>query len=49
MEVGLGGKESVCSVGYLSSIPVLGRSPKEGMATHSWRIPMDKGTSQGTY
>ena len=28
------GKESACNVGHLGSIPVLGRSPGEGMATH---------------
>ena len=40
------GKESTCSEGDAgdeSSIPGLGRSPEEGMATHSsvlaWRIP----------
>ena len=41
------GKESTCSEGDLGSIPVLGRSPGGGMATHScilaWRIPMDRG------
>ena len=41
------GKESTCNAGDLSSIPVLGRSPGEGMETHSsilaWRIPTDKG------
>ena len=35
-------KESVCNAGDLGSIPGLGRSPGEGMATHSsipaWRI-----------
>ena len=40
-------KESVCNVGNLGSIPGLGRSLKEGMATHSstlaWRIPMNRG------
>ena len=40
-------KESVCNVGDLGSIPGLGRSLKEGMATHSstlaWRIPMERG------
>ena len=39
-------KESSCSAGELGSIPGLGRSLEEGMATHSsilaWRIPMDK-------
>ena len=37
------GKESTCNVGDLSSIPGLGRSPGEGMATQSsvlaWRTP----------
>ena len=36
------GKESTCNVGYLGSIPGLGRSPEKEMATHSsilaWRI-----------
>ena len=40
-------KESACSVGDLSSIPGLGRSPRGGHAAHSsilaWRIPMDRG------
>ena len=40
------GKESICNVGDLGSIPGLGRSLEEGMATHSsilaWRIPMDR-------
>ena len=40
---GLAGKESACGVGDLRLIPGLGRSPGEGMATHScilaWRIP----------
>ena len=40
-------KESACKAGYLGLIPGLGRSPEEGMATHSstpaWRIPMDTG------
>ena len=44
---GLDGKKSACSVGDLGSIPGLGRSLEEAMATHSsipaWRIPMDKG------
>ena len=35
--------KTACSVGDLGSIPGLGRSPSEGMATHSnicaWRIP----------
>ena len=37
------GKASACNVGDLGSIPGLGRSPGEGMATHSsilaWKIP----------
>ena len=40
---GSDGKESACNVGDLGSIPVLGRSPGMGMATHfgilAWRIP----------
>ena len=40
---GWDGKESVCNVGDLGSIPGSGRSPGEGMTTHSsilaWRIP----------
>ena len=40
---GSDGKESTYSAGDLGSIPVLGRSPGEGTATHSsilaWRIP----------
>ena len=49
MDMGVGfpggsaGKESALNVGNLGSIPVLGRSPGEGTATHSsilaWRIP----------
>ena len=39
----LDGKESICDVGDLGLIPVLGRSPERGMATHSsilaWRTP----------
>ena len=50
------GKESTCTEGNLVSIPGEGRSPEEGMATHSsilaWRIPMDRGawwaTSMGS-
>ena len=44
------GKESACKAGDIrdaGSIPGLGRSPEEEMATHSsilaWRIPMDRG------
>ena len=40
---GLDDKESTCDAGDLGPIPGLGRSPGEGMATHSsilaWRIP----------
>ena len=40
---GSNGEESACSAGNMGSIPGLGRSPGEGMATHSsvlaWRIP----------
>ena len=40
---GSDGKESVCSAGDLGWIPGSGRSPGEGIATHSsilaWRIP----------
>ena len=40
---GSDGKEPVCNAGDLGSIPGSGRSPGEGMATHSsilaWRIP----------
>ena len=40
------GKESACNAGDLGSIPGLGRSPGEGMATRSsilaWRIPWTK-------
>ena len=39
---GSAGKESACNAGNLSSIPGSGRSPGEGMETHSsilaWRI-----------
>ena len=44
------GEESTCSEGDLGSIPGLGRSLEEGMATHSsilaWRILMNRGTWQ---
>ena len=44
---GSDGKESSCNMEDLGSIPGLGRSPQEAMATHSsilvWRIPMDRG------
>jgi len=40
-------KECACNVGDLGSIPGLGRSLEEGMATHSsilaWRILMHRG------
>ena len=40
---GSAGKESVCNVGDLGSIPGLGNPPEKGKATHSsilaWRIP----------
>ena len=40
---GSAGRESACNVGDLGSIPGLGRSPEEGMVTHSsilaWRTP----------
>ena len=40
-------KECSCNVGDLGSIPGLGRSLEEGMATHSsilaWRILMHRG------
>jgi len=40
---GSDGKESACNAGELGLISGLGRSPGEGMATHSsilsWRIP----------
>ena len=40
---GSDGNESACSAGDLGSIPGSGRSPGEGMTTHSsilaWRIP----------
>ena len=43
---GSDGKESACSVEDLGSIPGLGRSLEEGMATHSSilasRIPMNR-------
>ena len=49
---GLDGKESASNVGDQSSIPGLGSSPEEGMATHSsilaWRIPMNKGAWRAT-
>ena len=47
---GSNGKECTCNVRHLGSIPGLGRSPEEDMATHSsilaWRILMDRGAWQ---
>ena len=47
---GSDGKESACNEGDLDSIPGLGRSPGEGMATNSsilaWSIPMGRGAWQ---
>jgi len=44
---GSAGKESTYNVGDLGSIPGLGRSLDESMATHcsilAWRIPRDRG------
>ena len=44
---GSDGKETACNVGDLGSIPGSGRSPGEGMATHSsifaWKIPWTEG------
>ena len=49
---GSDGKESVCNAGNLGSITGSGRSPGEGLATHSnilaWKIPIDRGAWQGT-
>ena len=49
---GSGGKEAARNVGDLGSIPGMGSSPEEGMATHSsilaWRIPMDSGAWRAT-
>ena len=49
---GSDGKESTYNAGDPGSIPGLGRSLEEGMATHSsivaWRIPMDRGAWQVT-
>ena len=49
---GSDGKESAHVVGDLGLIPGLGRSPEEGMATHSSvlarRIPMHRGAWQAT-
>ena len=42
--------KNACNAGDLGLSPGLGRSPGEGMATHSsilaWRIPMDIGVWQ---
>ena len=43
---GLDGKESACIVEHLGSIPGLGRSPEEDMATHSSILAMDRGAWQ---
>ena len=44
---GSDGKESACNAGHVGLIPESGRSPGEGMVTHSsilaWRIPKDRG------
>ena len=49
---GSDGKESICNMEDLGSVPGLGRSPGEGTATHSnilaWKIPMDRGAWQAT-
>ena len=45
------GKESACNARDLGSVPGLGRSPGEGMATHSCSClenPMDKGAWRAT-
>ena len=46
------GKESACSAGDPGLIPGSGRSPGEGMATHSsvlsWRIPGTELRSMGS-
>ena len=50
--VGPEGKESACNVGGPCSIPGSGRSPEEGMATHSstlaWRTPWGRKGSDTT-
>ena len=49
------GKEFSCNAGDVGLIPGSGRSPEEGMATHSsifvWRIPWTEelGRLQSTY
>ena len=44
---GSDGKESACNAGHVGLIPESGRSPGEGMVTHSsilaWRIPIGRG------
>ena len=49
---GSGSKESACNSGDLGSIPGLGKSAEEGMATHSsilaWTILLDRGAWQAT-
>ena len=49
---GLDGKEFVCNVGDLGSIPGLGRSLEKEVVTHSsvlpWIILMDRGASGAT-
>ena len=48
---GYTGKESACNLGDLGSISGLGRSPREGNATHSgilaWKIPWTTYTVHG--
>ena len=45
-------KESACNAGDLGSIPGLGRSPEEGLTTHSsilaWKIPTGRGAWRAT-
>ena len=45
---GSDGKESACNAGDLGSIPGSGRSPGEGMATHS-RIPLPNSIDRGAW
>jgi len=49
---GSGGKESVCDVGDLGSIPSLEDPLEKEMAAHSnilaWSIPVDKGAWRAT-
>ena len=46
------GKEAICNVGDLGSIPSWEDPLQEGMATYSsipaWRIPVDRGTWRAT-